>query len=140
MAQGQQWRASKMIGVDVYNQQNEKLGEIDEMLFDQSGKVTGYVIGVGGFLGIGEHDVMVRPDQLRFVNEPRQARTARTVPADDRRTARTAPANDRTTATRPATTGTGEPVRSKDEKWYPDHAILNANKDQLKNMPAFKYE
>ncbi|WP_291557029.1 hypothetical protein [Bradyrhizobium sp.] len=31
------------------------------------------------------------------------------------------------------------PVRATDEKWYPDHAVYNATKDQLKAMPQFKY-
>ena len=31
------------------------------------------------------------------------------------------------------------PVRAATEKWYPDHAVMNATKDQLKAMPAFKY-
>ncbi len=45
-----EWRASKIIGLNVYNDQNEKLGDINEMMVDASGKVLGYVIGVGGFL------------------------------------------------------------------------------------------
>ena len=37
-------------------------------------------------------------------------------------------------------TATGTtPTRSANEKWYPDHALMNATKDQLKGMPAFKY-
>lgn len=96
-----QWRASKLIGVDVYNQQNEKLGEINELIMTSNGQIAGAVIGVGGFLGMGERDVMVPLNQLRFSNET------------------TGSANDR--------------------QWYPDRAVLNANKDQLKQMPEFKY-
>ena len=54
MATAGQWRASKLVGLNVYNDQNEKLGDINEILLDQSGKVTGVIIGVGGFLGMGE--------------------------------------------------------------------------------------
>jgi hypothetical protein len=47
-------------------------------------------------------------------------------------------------AERPAPTGerttTTTTVRAKDEKWYPDHAVLSGvTKDQLKNMTEFKY-
>src|SRR5688572_24496408 len=70
MAQSGQWRASKLMGLDVYNEQNEKLGDINEILLDQSGKVTGVVIGVGGFLGMGQRDIMVTMDKIKFVNEP----------------------------------------------------------------------
>jgi sporulation protein YlmC with PRC-barrel domain len=126
MATTGQWRASKLVGVDVYNTANEKIGDIEEILIDASGKVTSVIIGVGGFLGIGQHDVQVQLSDLKFVNEPRG--TANT-----------------TTTTTTTTTGAGtggaptRTVRAANEQWYPDHAIMNATKDQLKAMPAFKY-
>ena len=118
-----QWRSSKLIGVDVYNNANEKVGDISEILLDTSGKITGVIIGVGGFLGLGQHDVLVTMDQLKFVNEP-ITRTTTTVT--------TAPTGGPPAA--PA-----RPVRAANEQWYPDHAVINATKDQLKGMPAFKY-
>src|SRR3712207_6623732 len=42
-----QWRASKLEGLDVYNNNNEKVGDISEVLVDQSGKIQAVVIGVG---------------------------------------------------------------------------------------------
>jgi sporulation protein YlmC with PRC-barrel domain len=124
---GTMWRGSKLIGVDVYNEQNEKIGDIDEILLDHSGKVAGVVIGVGGFLGIGERKIMVEMTKLKFVDEPA-----------------------RTTATRTTTTGTGDrpatqtttTARNEDRKWYPDHAVLigAGNKDQIKSLPEFKYD
>src|SRR5215204_2552236 len=117
------WRAFKLVGVNVYNNDNEKIGNISEILLDTSGKVSGVIIGVGGFLGIGQHDVLVKMDQLKFVNEPRSA----TTPTP------TAPPSTTT-----PTTGTTS-ARSANEKWYPDHAVMSATKDQLKAMPAFKY-
>ena len=71
------WRSSKLIGLNVYNSQNEKLGDISEVLVDKSGKVDGVVIGVGGFLGMGQHDIKVDMSKLKFVDEP--ARTASTT-------------------------------------------------------------
>ena len=71
------WRSSKLIGVNVYNRQNEKLGDINEVLLDKSGKVAGFVLGVGGFLGMGEHDILVSMDKLQFVDQP--MRTARAM-------------------------------------------------------------
>ena len=70
VAAGSVWRASKLKGLNVYNEKNEKLGDINEILIDKSGKVTGLVIGVGGFLGMGEHDIMVEMSKLKFVDEP----------------------------------------------------------------------
>ena len=89
------WRASKLMGLDVYNEANEKLGDVNELILDKSGKVTAVVIGVGGFLGMGEHDIAVSMDKLKFVEEP--VRTSSTAPA--------------TTSTAPATTATRRPER-----------------------------
>src|SRR5689334_11940362 len=120
------WRASKLIGVNVYNDNNEKLGDINEILVDKSGKVEGVVIGVGGFLGMGEHDIKVEMSKLKFVDEP--VRTSATTTTT---TTTTGEAN------RPATTTT---TRSAEKQWYPDHAVLSgASKEQLKSMPQFKY-
>ena len=130
-----QWRASKLVGVNVYNEKNESIGEINEVLLDHSGKVSGFVIGVGGFLGMGEHDVLVPFDQVKFVNEP--VRTATTT-----NTTTQPAASGSATAPRPATTGaatTTATVRDKNEKWYPDHAVINSTKEQLKSMQQFKY-
>lgn len=122
---GDMWRASKLKGLNVYNDQNEKLGDIDEVLIDKSGKVAGLVIGVGGFLGMGEHDIMVEMAKLKFVNEP--VRTSSTT---------TTTTTGSPTATRPTNTTTA----SNDHKWYPDHAVLpGATKESLKAMPQFKY-
>lgn len=124
---GPHWRSSKLIGVKIYNEQSERLGDINEVILDPAGKVMGYVVGVGGFLGMGEHDILVEPSKIKFVNEP--VRTAKTdKPA-------TKP-NAEPMATRPASSTT---ARAADEQWYPDHGMLSATKEQLKAMPQFKY-
>ena len=64
------WRASKLMGLDVYNEANEKLGDVNELILDKDGKVSAVVIGVGGFLGMGEHDIAVTMDKLKFIEEP----------------------------------------------------------------------
>ena len=117
-----QWRSSKLIGVNVYNDNNEKIGDINELIVDKSGKVDNVVLGVGGFLGMGEHYVAVPMEKLKWVNEPVRTSSTTTTPADK------------------STVGTNSrPARAADEKWYPDHAVFNATKDQLKAMPQFKY-
>ena len=126
------WRASKLIGVNVYNDKNEKLGDINELILDQGGKIDRVVIGVGGFLGMGEHDIAVTFDKLRFVNEPVRTTTSDTRPTTTRETTTT---GSGATTTTPTTTT----PRRDSSSWYPDHAVLNADKDQLKAMPQFKY-
>ena len=110
-----QWQASKIIHMNVYNAQNEKIGDIKELMLDKNGKVNIVAIGVGGFLGMGERDVAVKFDQLKWSNEPpKSASSAGT------------------------TTGSAQSQANRDRN-YPDHAVLDATKDQLKAMPQFDY-
>jgi len=123
-----EWRASKLVGVNVYNEGNEKIGDINDVILDKTGKAANVIIGVGGFLGMGEHYVAIAFDKLKWVNEP--ARTASTAPAAS---------SDGTART---TTGaaTSNTSRAANDNWYPDHVVLSgATKDQLKAMPQFKY-
>src|SRR3954466_5656605 len=78
------WRASKLMGLDVYNEANEKLGDVNELILDKDGKVSAVVIGVGGFLGMGEHDIAVSMDKLKFMEEPvRTSSTTATTTRDN---------------------------------------------------------
>lgn len=136
-----QWRASKLEGLDVYNNNDEKIGDISELLVDQSGKIQAVVIGVGGFLGMGEHDVAVPFDQIKLMNEPRRAATASTTTTGTAGmgTAGTAGTTATNTATAPATTGSTATANANANRAAPDHALLNMTKDQLKAAPEFKY-
>src|SRR5215469_6903860 len=53
------WTVSNYYKQNVYDPKESKIGSVDDVLVDKSGKVTGLVIGVGGFLGAGEKDVNV---------------------------------------------------------------------------------
>lgn len=119
-----EWQASKLIHMNVYNGKNEKIGDIKELMVDKSGKIDLVAIGVGGFLGMGEHDVAVKFDQLKWVDQPVSSSTSSN---NNSRPAATTGANP---ATQPAATS---------KRNYPDHAVLNASKEQLKSMPQFDY-
>ena len=122
------WRASKLMGLDVYNEANEKLGEVNELILDKDGKVNAVIIGVGGFLGMGEHDIAVTMDKLKFVEEP--VRTSSTATTTRETTTGTATAPASTTATTRTNSA---------NDWIPDHAVMSGNKEQLKALPQFKY-
>ena len=126
------WRASKLMGLDVYNEANEKLGDINELILDKNGKVAAVVIGVGGFLGMGEHDIAVSIDKLKFMEEP--VRTSSTAPAT---TTRETTTKETTTGAATTTTTTSRSADKND--WMPDHAVMSGTKEQLKAMPQFKY-
>src|SRR3954468_6730393 len=64
------WRTSKVVGLSVYNDNNESLGSISDLLTDKSGNIKAAVIGVGGFLGVGEHLVAIPWDKIKFVDQP----------------------------------------------------------------------
>ena len=64
------WRTSKMVGLSVYNDNNESLGSINDLLADKNGDIKAMVLGVGGFLGVGEHLVVVPFDKVKFADEP----------------------------------------------------------------------
>lgn len=134
-----EWRASKLAGVNVYNAANEKIGDINDVILDKSGKAASVVLAVGGFLGMGEHYVAVSYDKLKWINEP-----VRSTTTSDGTAAR--PTKDSTESRRNASDNadrtTGAASNSKQtttDNWYPDHVVYNATKDQLKAMPQFKY-
>jgi hypothetical protein len=129
------WRASKLAGVDVYNGANEKIGDIQDVILDRSGKVAYVILRVGGFLGMGEHDVAVTFDKLTWVDQPV---TSTTAPANAPATSTAADGTTRTTGAATTTTTTTM-TRSANEKWYPDHVVYNVSKDELRAMPEFKY-
>ena len=115
-----QWRASKMIGLNVYNSVSEKIGTISELIVDQSGKLEAVVVGAGGFLGIGERDVAVPYSQIEWSYQP-VASSGIGTPSTTTGAASTASQN------------------SENTRSYPDHALLNMSADQLKTAPAFKF-
>ncbi len=96
-----------MSGVNVYNEANDKIGEISDVIITEQGQVKGVVIEAGGFLGMGKHYVLVAINSLKFSNEAGK-------------------------------TSSGKTSETKRE-WYPDRAVLNVTKDNLKAMPEFKY-
>jgi sporulation protein YlmC with PRC-barrel domain len=130
------WRASKVVGLSVYNDKNEKLGSINDILMDKSGSIKAVVLGVGGFLGVGEHLVAVPLDKVKFVTEP----VAYTGTASTGSPGASGSSMANKPASPPTTTGSAATSSAKSNPWYPDHAVFNANKDELKSMPEFKYE
>ena len=115
-----EWQASKLIHMNVYNNQNEKIGDIKELMLDKNGKIDIVAIGVGGFIGMGERDVAIKFEQLKWSD-------AAVSSANKDRPAATTGAKPTDSSAKPANQN------------YPDHAVLNATKDQLKAMPQFNY-
>jgi sulfite reductase beta subunit-like hemoprotein len=86
--------SSNVVGLDIHNSQNDDIGKIQDIAFDASKQVTGYILSVGGFLGMGTHYVAVNPGAVMVSYD------------------------------------------AQNKVWK---ATMNANKDQLKSAPEFKY-
>lgn len=165
-----QWRSTKLIGLKVYNSNNDDIGDINDLIMGQDGRVEAVVIGVGGFLGMGEHDVAVPFGQVRFVEQSNVDRTAAAgrpaanssgsvastpkAPAPVSASAEkagaaasnsaqssgmagSAPETTGAVARNNADTGTGQSETG--YRGYPDRAVVNMNKDQLKALPEVRY-
>src|SRR5262249_36599480 len=101
------WRASKVVGLNVYNEKNENVGSINDLLMDKSGAIKAAVISVGGFLGMGARLVAVPYDKIKFSTEP----IAYTGTAGAPNTGGAKPNT---------TTGSTAPQPAKANPWYPD--------------------
>lgn len=64
--QSGEMRASKLIGTAVKNNAGETVGDVNEVLLDKDGKVAAVILGVGGFLGMGERQVAVSFQSLHL--------------------------------------------------------------------------
>ncbi len=61
------YRASKFIGASVYNDKNEKIGRIGDLIIKPDGTLSYAIVDVGGFLGIGQHQVAIPVGQFTAV-------------------------------------------------------------------------
>jgi hypothetical protein len=64
------WRGTKLIGSSVYGPDNSSIGEISDVIIGSDGAIKAAVIGVGGFLGVGQKDVAVPFNALNVQRSP----------------------------------------------------------------------
>jgi sporulation protein YlmC with PRC-barrel domain len=65
------WLASELIGKVVLNANNKAIGDVNDIVYDKDGKAIAVLIGVGGFLGLGEKDVALRFEDLLVSRDDR---------------------------------------------------------------------
>ena len=147
-------RASRLMGVDVYGSDNQKIGDIDEILVERDGRIQAVVVGIGGFLGIGQKEVAIPFAQLQWMSAE-QLLAANNAAGTGVNTAGgvTAPAGPvpgtAGTANQPATTGStaapgtgiggtvATPARVDDGT--PARVMVSMSKADLQNAPEFRY-
>lgn len=69
MQQSGQWLATDLMGAQVRSSNDEDIGEVNDILFTQDGQGEAIVVGVGGFLGIGEKNVAIPFERLTVTPE-----------------------------------------------------------------------
>lgn len=106
-----QWLASKFRGTDVVGSDDQKIGDVSDILFDKQGKIEAFVVSVGGFLGMGAKDVAMPPSAFQIVADTGSAGTTGTGGA--------------------ATTSARDPNDIK--------LKVSMTKDELKNAQAFEH-
>jgi len=62
------WSAKKQImGKDVYNDKSEKVGVVEDLIITPDKALSYAIVGAGGFLGMGKHDVAIRVNNFKIV-------------------------------------------------------------------------
>ena len=100
---------------NVYDNDNNKIGQIGDVLIGKDGKIENLVIGAGGFLGMGKHDVLVPFSSVKMVREDQTPRNDPKAKNCDR-------------------------ARGDREARNDYRLVMNTTKDALKNQPGYKYD
>lgn len=156
------WRASKLMGVDIYGPNNEKVGDVTEVLVDRNGRIASVTVGVGGFLGIGTKDVAIPFDQISWSDQPMTTGSVGTSGTNAARTGTAGTANGvavnnsgvnntgvGTGVAGTGVAGTGTAMNRgsgntaagayNNDEMYPDHGRINMTRAQLEAAPAVSY-
>jgi sporulation protein YlmC with PRC-barrel domain len=72
---------------DVYDASNKEIGEVEDVLLSDDGRVVGLIVGVGGFLGIGEKHVAVPYEAVKRTTKDGKVYLTLDAKADDLRAA-----------------------------------------------------
>ena len=137
--------ASDLIGTRVVSANNESIGDINDVIVDRNGQVMAAVVGVGGFLGIGEKDVAVPFKSLEFASaQQAQAMDSSSGNNAVNTTGSTAATGSTATTGNTATTGTGSAGSTStaantasSNQNQPERVVLRMTKAELQAAPAF---
>jgi len=134
-------RGSKLMGTDIYGSDNQKIGDLDDVILDRQGKIQAIVVGVGGFLGIGEKNVAIPYEQVQWMsNQEVQAQSNQGGSGTNTAGGTTAaggsqPATTGSTGTAGTTAGS-----SGSSDTMPARGMVRMTKADLQNAPEFRYD
>ncbi len=63
------WRSTELVGKPVYNGKDERIGEIDELVLSNDGRVVAAIVGVGGFQGMAERKVSIAFPDIKMMRD-----------------------------------------------------------------------
>jgi sporulation protein YlmC with PRC-barrel domain len=145
--QANQMMASDLIGTRVVSANNESIGDINDVIVDRNGQAVAAVVGVGGFLGIGEKDVAIPFDSLEFAtaqqanamdNRNSNNSNNSSAPATTGSTTSGTTANSNTNMGASSTSGaTGSTASSNSNANEPERVVLRMTKAELQAAPTF---
>jgi len=138
--QPNQIMASRLIGTTVVGANNESIGDVNDVIIDRNGQAMAVVIGVGGFLGIGEKDVAVPFQQLDFVASPQgNQQTSGTATGAGGAGSGASGGNVSTTGSTATTGSTGSTNAGSNagDGGVPDRIMLRMTKAELQAAPTF---
>jgi hypothetical protein len=139
-APGTMWRGSRLMGVNIYGPNDQKVGDVTDVLIDHQGNLKAVVIGVGGFLGIGEKDVALPFSAIQWMQQSRTAAAASSMATS----AGTANSTANPALTPPRSTEiTGTTLSKADaaaSRPSPDHGRIAMTAEQLKAAPEYRLE
>jgi putative membrane protein len=119
---------SDLTGTTVYGTNNENIGEVNDVVLDRDGKLLAVVVGVGGFLGIGEKDVAIPFEALQV-----------SAVGENAGTGTSATTGQSGTNTASNQTGNNQQGRTSKGTMNPDRIVLkNMTKQDLENAPKFE--
>jgi len=126
-----QMLASELIGTKVISANNESIGDINDVIVDRNGQAVAAVVGVGGFLGIGEKDVAVPFKSIEFATREQINAMNKKVTSTGSTTGTTATTGNTAVNAPPSSTATTA------DNGEPERVILRMTKAELQAAPAF---
>jgi sporulation protein YlmC with PRC-barrel domain len=142
-----QMMASDLIGTRVVSTNNESIGDINDVIVDRNGQIMAAVVGVGGFLGIGEKDVAVPFKSLEFMSAQQvQAMNSSNSGGSNNSSVATtgSTATGNTTTTGSGTAGSSNMAANNTSSGndsakqnQPERVVLRMTKAELQAAPAF---
>lgn len=121
-----QWQASKLVGLRIYNEENENIGQITDLIINNGGEIKTVVITVGGFLGMGNRSIGVPFSEIKSPSDVEKNKRVEEVRSGNL-------ADGGANATSPSK------KHSEKDVGTPLFGVLRMSNDELKTAPDFKY-